>query len=87
MSTDIKPPLDGEASNEAECLGLDPILSISQTCRIMGWSRTTHWREVRAGRFSTPVPISPRRKGHFTSTVRKKQEEIKRQHKSEMEAN
>ena len=60
--------------------GLDPILSIKTTCFVMNWSRTTHWREVKAKRFPKPVQTSSGRKGHFASTVRAKQRELKKAH-------
>jgi prophage regulatory protein len=54
-----------------------PDLSISdrfvgkpEVLRIVGFSQATLWREVRAGRFPAPVPISANRVGFLESEVK-----------------
>jgi prophage regulatory protein len=48
----------------------EQFLSRSEVCRLTGLSATTLWREVRAGRFPPPVPLSRSRKGFAASQVR-----------------
>jgi prophage regulatory protein len=41
----------------------DPILSWPRVRAMVGFSRTTAWREMRAGRFPRPIRISANRVG------------------------
>jgi predicted DNA-binding transcriptional regulator AlpA len=45
----------------------DRILRIGEVLKLTGLSAATLWREVKAGRFPTPVPISTRGKGWLAS--------------------
>ena len=48
----------------------DRFLTKHQVLSITGFSPATLWREVKAGRFPSPVPISQHRKGYQESAVR-----------------
>jgi prophage regulatory protein len=49
---------------------LDRILRIDEVLAVAGISASTVWREVAAGRFPGPVPISKRGKGWLASDIR-----------------
>ena len=49
---------------------LDRFISTDEMCGITGYSRTTLWREVKAGRCVQPVRLSPGRVGFAESEVR-----------------
>ena len=51
-------------------LPIDRFISTDELCRVTGYSRTTLWREVRAGRCVQPVRLSPGRVGFPESEVR-----------------
>jgi prophage regulatory protein len=46
------------------------ILRIDEVLRLTGLSSSTLWREIAAGRFPGPVPISKRSKGWLASDLR-----------------
>jgi len=48
----------------------DRFLAKPEVLRIAGFSAATLWREVQAGRFPAPVPISANRVGFLESEVR-----------------
>ena len=48
----------------------DRFLAKPEVLRIAGFSAATLWREVQAGRFPAPIPISPNRVGFLESEVR-----------------
>ena len=48
----------------------DRFLAKSEVLRIAGFSAATLWREVKAGHFPEPVPISANRVGFLESEVR-----------------
>ena len=48
----------------------DRFLARPEVLRIAGFSAATLWREVKAGRFPAPVPISPNRSAFLESEVR-----------------
>ena len=45
----------------------DRYLTWAEVCKLTGLSKTTLWREIRAGRFFRPVALSPNRKGFRAS--------------------
>ena len=47
----------------------DRILRIGEVLRVNGFSASTLWREIAAGRFPSPVPISKRGKGWLASEL------------------
>ena len=47
----------------------DRFLAKPEVLRIAGFSAATLWREVQAGRFPAPVPISANRVGFLESEV------------------
>ncbi len=59
--------------------GLDNryFLSVSQTCDLVGLSRTTLWRLEQRGEFPKKVLLSPMRKGYRTSDLSKWMEGLK----------
>jgi prophage regulatory protein len=48
----------------------DRFLAKPEVLRIAGFSAATLWREVQAGRFPAPVPISANRVGFLESEIR-----------------
>jgi prophage regulatory protein len=48
----------------------DRFLAKPEVLRIAGFSAATLWREVQAGRFPAPIPISANRVGFLESEVR-----------------
>jgi prophage regulatory protein len=48
----------------------DRIVRLAEVLRLTGLSTSTLWREIAAGRFPSPVPISKRGKGWLASDLR-----------------
>ncbi len=62
-NTEINVPIDGD--NDPP----DRILRIREVLEMTGLSDSTLWREIKAERFPSPVPISARGKGWLASDV------------------
>ncbi len=45
------------------------LISTKQVCDRMGWSRTTLWRRVSAGKFCAPVKTGPNSNGFWDDEV------------------
>jgi prophage regulatory protein len=63
-------PQAAEVQSPLAVPGSDRFMPIREVVSLTGLSRTTIWRETKAGRFPKPIPLTTQRSGRLESEVR-----------------